>query len=138
MNTAVTTSTPFAAAYTTQGYAEKSLPSVGDRAREYIPKGKVCPKCTNAGYLMPRKLDRYDKFCPNCGSELDEEVKDLYITIDSEYIDDYNYTSESPIPQIIAPKIDYPNKRITKSTISLRQLVILLKEYEKEMVIDGL
>jgi RNA polymerase subunit RPABC4/transcription elongation factor Spt4 len=137
-------------AYGTASYVEAkesfSPRTPGERVRRIMPKRKCCPKCTKENNFLVKTPDIDDNFCPTCGTELEEFVADMYVTIDREQNDPGYYENiklkekKTEQPELVNKYPEPPRKERpdTRIQISLRDLVALLKEYEKEMVVENI
>ena len=114
---------------------EKQEESKIDRIkRYYIPREKYCPNCVNS--IITRTPNLNDNFCPNCGKELEERIGEVYITIDYKPPEEYDFPTQLKTSEEI--KNPEPPKKSTARTITLRELVVILKQYEKEVVLENL
>ena len=117
-------------------YASTPMAKHPDSDGMTLPKGK---RCTNEESFCGSP-DPHDKFCRTCGKELEEFVEDLYITISTQYPQTpvpsgflYMDNANKPEPDPDAPVVDSsPYER----TITLKNLVRLIRECEKEMFIE--
>ena len=124
--------------------------------RDYLPKIKYCEKCHEERMLPTRKLEIYDEYCPACGTKLSERVDDIYVELywpdqpkeiyrSPILVQDYSPFDHSPRIRSegepdVNPSPTAPHKcnRPQGKMISLRDLVRLIEEYKKDVVIEDL
>ena len=97
----------------------------------HIPKEFVCvnKECYNKD--IPLGKDIFAKYCMHCGQELEERVADLYI--------DIRINRYDPVPPKSQEEkeawLDQP-REVETHRISIREFIHLVKEYQKQVVIE--
>lgn len=112
------------------GQASQAYP-MEDKIR--VPKEQVCdnPECFSRGVA---KMDHV-KFCSECGGELVERLAEMYIDLcfSNRYFSDTKLQNPSPIEEL-----DREPAKEQKMRVSMRDMVRFMKEYEKEVFVEGI
>ena len=134
------------------GYSTKAIPpppTKTQQARDFMPIRRICPKCDDEKnpYNSFKEYLPSDKFCSHCGTELETQIADVYLTVSRSYYspEQFDYhPEEAGEPERTDHDDSKPvrpgvkRQRDDRNVISLKQLIVLIREYEKEMVLEGI